>query len=80
MSRIRQLWIYSPFAAAMLFAGCALPDYHLPAGFSSTYYRHLQGTFPTTVNHSLVAPVPATPAEALPRSYMPPPPAPAVSP
>jgi hypothetical protein len=22
--------------------GCALPDYHLPSGFSSTYYRHLQ--------------------------------------
>lgn len=22
--------------------GCAIPDYHLPQGFSSTYYRHLQ--------------------------------------
>jgi hypothetical protein len=23
-------------------AGCALPDYLLPHGFSSSYYRHLQ--------------------------------------
>lgn len=80
MPRIRHPWICSLFASAMLFAGCALPDYHLPAGFSSTYYRHLEGTFPTTVDNPVVAPVPATPAEALPRSYMPPPPAPAVSP
>jgi hypothetical protein len=28
-------------------AGCAIPDYHLPHGFSSTYYRHLQQGQPT---------------------------------
>lgn len=28
--------------ACLLLAGCALPDYHLPGGFSSTYYRALQ--------------------------------------
>lgn len=31
-------------------AGCALPDYHLPHGFSSTYYRHLQQGQPTIVS------------------------------
>jgi hypothetical protein len=26
----------------MLAAGCMIPTYHQPQGFSSTYYRHLQ--------------------------------------
>jgi hypothetical protein len=34
------------FAVGLILAatagGCAIPDYHLPSGFSSTYYRHLQ--------------------------------------
>jgi len=28
--------------ALCVVGGCALPDYHLPHGFSSTYYRQLQ--------------------------------------
>jgi hypothetical protein len=30
-------------AACALFAGCMIPTYHLPGGFSGTYHRHLYG-------------------------------------
>jgi hypothetical protein len=30
-------------AGSSFVCGCALPDSHLPQGFSSSYYRHLQG-------------------------------------
>jgi hypothetical protein len=39
---IRRLILACSVTLAGLSVGCALPDYHLPSGFSSTYYRHLQ--------------------------------------
>jgi len=54
----RNLWLL--VATTGLALGCALPDYHLPSGFSSTYYRHLQQsqTMPTeTVIETRPAPV-----------------------
>ena len=41
---------YVAFFTAAGIAGCALPDYHLPHGFSSSYYRHLQRGQPTMVS------------------------------
>jgi len=29
-------------ALAATLPGCVMPDYQLPSGFSSSYYRHLQ--------------------------------------
>lgn len=33
---------HSGLFVVLFVAGCALPDYHQPRGFSSTYYRQLQ--------------------------------------
>ena len=40
--RLRRLLLAVGIALSGALPGCALPDYHLPSGFSSTYYRHLQ--------------------------------------
>lgn len=70
-------------AAVWPIVGCALPDYHLPRGFSSSYYRHLQGPQPLLVAPTTVPPagVPqdrmppsmTVPQLEQPRSYTPPP-------
>jgi hypothetical protein len=63
----RRLQVRSLFAGwcctVLLIGGCALPDYHLPRGFSSTYYRKLQESQQFT-------PVAVPPAEPIPdRGY-----------
>lgn len=41
--KLRSLvWVPLVGAIAVFPAGCALPESHLPGGFSSTYYRHLR--------------------------------------
>lgn len=37
---LTRIWLLG--AVVVLLAGCALPESHLPGGFSSTYYRHLR--------------------------------------
>ncbi|HUQ70944.1 MAG TPA: hypothetical protein VM165_15560 [Planctomycetaceae bacterium] len=50
-------------------AGCAIPDYHIPHGFSSSYYRHLQ----RSQTGMIAAPTPWMPdppnAAGMPRTY-----------
>ncbi|MDZ4688577.1 MAG: hypothetical protein SH850_26185 [Planctomycetaceae bacterium] len=55
---------------ALAATGCAIPDYHIPHGFSSSYYRHLQRGQTGTIT---AAPTPWTPyqpnAAGMPRTY-----------
>ncbi len=63
VSHHRGGWVCAFLALAL--GGCVLPNSHLPQGFSSSYYRALQGTTviapaePTPV----VMPPPVLPAE-----------------
>ncbi|MBI1345378.1 hypothetical protein GC163_03735 [bacterium] len=41
-------------ATAMAVCGCAIPDYHLPHGFSSSYYRHLQAAAPVMTDQPVI--------------------------
>lgn len=60
----------------VLVSGCALPDYHLPRGFSSSYYRHLQEATPVwSTTEVLSNPAPSM---ELPQSNVPIPPAPGI--
>jgi len=61
--------------------GCAVPDYHLPHGFSSSYYRHMQRGQPLIAPTPTVSPAVPPNAAGLPRTYQsldlsPPPPPP----
>jgi hypothetical protein len=38
--------VLAAFAAGAASAGCAVPSYHLPAGFSSSYQRQIYGLDP----------------------------------
>ena len=43
MTRLaRKLW---PLAIAIILAGCLLPDYYSPGGFSSTYHKRVYPYF-----------------------------------
>lgn len=56
-------WLVAPLAVlcqCLLSSGCALPDYHLPQGFSSTYFRALQhqNAIKTAVENAVPPPGP----------------------
>lgn len=70
-SRFRR-WAWGSLILASAAIGCALPDYHLPRGYSGTYSRALEGggTGPV-VQGSITEP-------SLPRSYVPVPPSPGI--
>lgn len=57
--------------ALLLAGGCALPDYHLPHGFSSTYYRQLQQSqqFTPVVTPPIEEPPAESPAWMNPLSF-----------
>ena len=71
----RKGWLRGALLLAVVAPGCALPNYHLPRGFSSTYYRHMQGQFlpVESVPPMDAGPGPLPPTNGMPRTYVPPP-------
>ncbi len=69
MPRLASMIVFRPIlllggvslAGSSLMVGCALPDSHLPQGFSSSYYRHLQGV----VGQPTSGPVPVMAAPSI---------------
>lgn len=78
----RSEWLRAALLLTAAVSGCALPNYQLPRGFSSTYYRHMQQQFlPFESAPPMNEPIgPLPPTNGMPRTYVPPPVLPQMNP
>lgn len=63
-------WAWGSLLLVSIVPGCALPDYHLPRGYSGTYARALEGGAAGSFATGAVS------EPGPPRTYVPTPPAP----